>query len=130
MRLAGPAVAQEHDRLALTDPVAGCESRQSSRGDRGRGAQIELGEALDPREAGLGDPALPSPRLPVLDFGREQFGQIRPVGDPIADGRGGELVGRCSDGREMQDAGGNVDRDRGRFFGQTSHRTVLPRRPS
>ncbi len=130
VRLAGPGIAQQHDRLALTDPVAGCESRQSPRSDRWRGAQIELGEALDAREAGFGDPALPSPRLPVVDFGREQFGQIRPVGDPIADGRSGKLVGLRADGRQMQDAGGNVDPDRGRFFGQTSHRVVLPRRPS
>ena len=130
MRLARAAVAEQDDRLAGADPVARREGREGTRRDRRRGGKIELGQALEPREAGLGDAPFPPPALPVVDLRRQELGEVRPVGDPVTGSGCRELVGLGTDRRQVQDACGDVDRDRRCLLGQAPHRAVPVSRPS
>jgi hypothetical protein len=88
-----PAVAEQDDRLAGLDPGTRREGREDGGFDRGRRPEVELGEALGPREPRLGDPAFLAPALPIVDLCREEFGDVRPMGDPVPDRCGDELVG-------------------------------------
>ena len=69
VRLAGAAVAEQHDGLARGDPLAALQRGEHGRVDRGRRRQVEVGEVLEPWEAGLVDAAFTAARIAVVEFG-------------------------------------------------------------
>ena len=69
MRLAGAAVAEQHDGLARGDPLAALERCEHGRVDRGRRRQVEVGEQLEPGEVSLVDAAFTAARIAVVEFG-------------------------------------------------------------
>jgi len=82
--LAGAAVADQAERLALGDPGAGGEL-----GDDGGlgvrvGVVVEVGQPLLPREAGGADSAGGAASVAVVALGHEQLGEEPAVGQLLA----------------------------------------------
>ena len=117
VRLAGPAVAEQHDGLPPFDPLAAFERCDQRRVDGRRRRQVEVGEVLEPGEGRLVDAALAAARLTVVELGLEQFGEVGEVGEAVAQRGLGEGAGLLAHGREAQRAAGRLDRQRGRLLG-------------
>ena len=66
-------VAEQHNGLARGDPPTALERGERRRVDRGRRLQVEVGEQLEPGEAGLVDAAFTAARLAVVEFGAEHL---------------------------------------------------------
>jgi hypothetical protein len=73
--LQGPAVAEQHQRLAVVDPAAGGDGGQGGRVDARRGPKVEPLQALDPGEAGLVDAPLAAAGVAGVDLAGKQLGQ-------------------------------------------------------
>ena len=69
VRLAGAAVAEQHDGLARGDPLAALQRGEHGRVDRGGRREVEVGEVLEPGETGLVDAAFTAARIAVVEFG-------------------------------------------------------------
>ena len=78
-------------------------------GDRGDGAQVEVGESFQARELGFGHAPDPAPLEPVIDLGGEDFGEVAQVGAAFPDGDLGQPDGLGADGGQVQLAGCGVD---------------------
>ena len=76
---------------------------------------VELGEVLEPGEAGFDDPAVPASGVAVVDFGGEHFGEVAAVGESLFGGLVGEAAGFGADGGQVQLPAGRHDR---RFSGR------------
>ena len=90
-RLAGAALADEHDRLAVVDPGA-----LGQGGDRGLGhlgviVEAEVLEPFDDREPGVDQPALFAAFGALGDLGLKQRGEVGERGLLLARCLGGEL---------------------------------------
>jgi hypothetical protein len=123
-----PLSPEQHDRLSGLDPGPGLERSEHRRFDRGGRTEVELAQALEPREAGLGDAPLAAAREAVLELGGEDLGQIDPVAEPVPHGRVGERSGLLADGGQAQRPAGVLDRERGCLLGHgRCHDAASPR---
>jgi hypothetical protein len=118
--LAGARVADQAERLAFLDPVAGGQGVDGGRVDAQVGVEVEGPKGLVARKGGGLDPALGTPAGPVVALGHQQLGQKRPIRHLVAGGAVGQLGELLPDGGQPQQAAGLVDRGDGGFFGQSA----------
>jgi hypothetical protein len=109
MRLAGTAVTEEDDRLAVIDP-----GPLGERGDRGLRdlrvlGKLEVLESFDQREPRVDQPASLAPLGPLGHLRLEQRGQVRGRGLLIAGRFLGQRPEPAADGREFELDGVRVD---------------------
>ena len=67
----------------------------------GRRRQVEVGEVLEPGEAGLVDAALTAARVAVVELGLEHLGEVGEMGEPVAQRGLGERGGLLAHGGEV-----------------------------
>jgi hypothetical protein len=70
--------------------------------DAGDGVDVELGQAFEAGELGLGDASGAAPFGAVIDLGGEHLGQEREMRLPFTDGDLGQAGGFGADGGQMQ----------------------------
>src|SRR5262249_12406469 len=105
VRLAGAAVPEQHDRLALVQVGARGQVRELAWGDGGDGVGAEGGEPLDAREAGVGDAAGSAPGGAVVELGGQDLSEVGQVGGVFPGGDLGQPGGLVADGGQPQLAG-------------------------
>ena len=125
MRLAGAAVAEQHDRLARVDPLAALQRGEHGRVDGGGRREVEVGEVLEAGEARLVDAAFTAARIAVVEFGLEHLGEVGEMGEPVAQRGLGERAGLLAHGGEVQRAAGRLDLKRRRLLGHGCAHRVL-----
>jgi hypothetical protein len=123
--LAGAAVSEQHDRLAFVQVGTGSKAGEEGRGDGRDGVGAEVGEPLDPREAGFGDAAGAAPGGAVIELGGQDFGEVGQVGGVFPGGDLGQPGGLVADGGQLELAGGGADRGPGGGVGGGGHGMVL-----
>jgi len=111
--LAGAGITEQHNGFAGVDVGAGGQCGQLGRGDGGHRVEVELGEAFEAGEFGVGDAAGAAALAAFVDLGGQHFGEVGQVGLPLPDGDLGQSGGFGADGGQVQFAGGGADR-RGR----------------
>ena len=92
VRLAGARVADQAERAALADPVAGGELADQGRVQGGVGGEVELVEPLCAREPGGVETALGASDGAVVALGHDEFGEEPEVGQLFPLRRGGDLT--------------------------------------
>jgi len=113
--LAGPAVADQAERVALGDPGAGRELSDQRGLDVRVGLVVEARQPLLPGEFGCGQPPGRAPAVPVVALGHEQLGEEPAVGQLLALRGLGQLDEPGAHRGQPQHPAGLVDRgDRGR----------------
>jgi len=99
--------------------------REEGRGDGGDGVGVEVGQPLEPGEAGVGDAAGAAPGGAVVEFGGQDLGEVGQVGGMVPGGDLGEAGGLVADGGQVQLAGGGADGGLGGGVGYGGHGMVL-----
>ena len=118
--LAGAGVADQAERLARADPVAGGEGVDDGGADAGVGAEVEVGEPFRAGEPGAADLPLGAAAVAVVAFGHEQLGEEPAVGELLTLGLVGGLGELAADGGQPQHPAGGVDRGVGGLLGDAS----------
>ena len=131
VRLAGPGVADQAQRLPGGDPLRSgpaCDQRGGHVRVRG---EVEVLDPLGAGEGGLADQPGLAAGFPVIAFQRQQLGQEPLVAGLLA-GRGrGDLAVPVPDRRQPQHPAGPVDRRVRRGVGQLiTPRALITRLPS
>ena len=119
MGLAGPTIADEHDRFGALDVTPVGERANLRRRDLRRLAEVKLVEGLDARQVRVLQPARDRMSLALLDLGGKQRFQIAEMRVALAHGLRGERSTLPADGRKMEhfavlEDRGLVDGERGR----------------
>jgi hypothetical protein len=118
--LAGAGVADEAQRFAFFDPLAGGQGVDERGCDGGVGGEVEVVEPFLPGEAGGFQAAFGAAAVAVLALGHEQFGEVAAVGHLLAGGGVGGSAGLGAHGGQVQDAAGGLDAGLGGLFGQAA----------
>jgi hypothetical protein len=100
--LAGAAVAEQHDRLAVVQVGAGGQAGEEGGGDGRDGVGAEVGQSLDAREAGFGDAAGAAPGGTVVELGGEDLGEVGQIGGVFPGGDLGQPGGLVADGGQLE----------------------------
>ena len=116
--LAGAGVADQAQRLALLDPVAGGEGVDDGGVDVGVGVEVEVAQRLLPGEPGGLDPPFGAAAGAVVALGHQQLGEEAAVGHLLAGGGLGQLGELGADGGQAQHPAGLVDGGVGGLLGQ------------
>jgi hypothetical protein len=110
VRLPGPGVADQAERLPGRDPAAAGQGRDQGGRDVRVRVEVEVFQPFLPREGGLADQPGPAAGLAVIAFQRQQLGQepfvagLLPLRDP------GDLAVPLADRGQPQDHAGPLDR--------------------
>ena len=127
MRLAGTAVAEQHDGLALGDPLAALQRGEHGRVDGRRRRQVEVGEVLEAWGSAASRMRRSRRRSSaVVEFGLEHLGEVGEMAEPLAQRGLGERGGLLAHGREVQLPAGRLDRQRRRLLGHGRAHRALP----
>jgi hypothetical protein len=127
--LARARVAQEDDRLPGRDPGQRLERGERGRRHGGGRGEVEVGEALGAREAGLGDAPLPATGVALLELGGEDLGEEGPVRQAVPGGGLGETGVLGPHGGQPQRPAGAIDGQRRGLLGdRRAHREAPPAR--
>ena len=118
--LAGAGVADQAERLALADPVAGRQGAEHGGADAGVGVEVEVGQPFRAGEPGAADLPLGAAAVAVLAFTHEQLGQEPAVGELLPLGLVGGRGELAADGGQPQHPAGCVDRGVRGFLGDGS----------